>query len=120
MRNAWAKAIGNPAVFLTNISELSGQFKVLAKVEQFELKEIREFLKSRNYELTNQPEVLRAVVAAFSVLLTEKFAQSLRLRGVFNKKIVVESAGFKGELLELFYRCTFEGLDLDTAGEERE
>jgi len=113
MMNSWTKAFGDPRVFLGDIPTLSRRFKTLAKVERSELAEIREFVKSRNYEITKDPEALRAVVAAFSVLLTERFGQRLRVRGVVRKKIIVESKGFTCELLDLFYRCVFEGLDLD-------
>lgn len=113
MTKSWNDAFGDPETFLKNISSLANNFKRLANVEHFGLDQIRGFVESRNFQLTNDPEALRSVVAAFSTLLLQITGVELRLRGFFRKTVVVRSCGFNGELLDVFYRCVFEGVDLD-------
>jgi|SRR2546426_65428 len=117
MKNSWNKALGDPQKFLDELTLLASRFCSLAKVEQYELKDIRSFVKARNYDLTSEPEVFRATVAAFAVVLKDYYAQSLRVRWLFHKKLMVESKRFRCELLDLFNRCVFEGLDLAPEGE---
>lgn len=85
----------------------------MAVVESIGLEDIRNFVKARNYDIAKDPAIFRAVVAAFAVLLIKRHSQFVRVRGLFQKTLKVESKGFKCELLDLFQRCVFEGLDLD-------
>lgn len=112
MRNTWTIALGDPELFLANLHGLAQEFKSMAGVQRCGLEEIRAFVKSRNFELTNEPEVFRATVAAFAAMLINDHSQQLRIRGLLSKKLFIESAGFKCDLLELFHRCVFEGMDL--------
>jgi hypothetical protein len=113
MRNSWTVALGDPQVFLSEIELLADQFKSIAQVENAGIPEIRHFIKSGNYELTKNPQMLRILVAAFSSILVKRFSQTLHIRGILRRRITVESTRFRCDLLDLFYRCAFEGLELD-------
>ena len=113
------RALGDPAEFLHNVSALALDFRAASHVYDPGLGEIRKFVADRNYQLTNDPKAFRASVAAFAVCLVNQHAQNLVLRGIFRKRIVVHSKRFSCDLLELFYRCVFEGLDLDVPVDNR-
>lgn len=117
MSEAWILAFGDPKIFLAELPKLAKDFQALANVQEFELKHIRAFVKSRNYEISNEPKEFRAIMAAFVVLMNDRYAQKPRVRGLFRKKIKLESKRFDAELFDLFYRCVFEGLDLAPEGE---
>jgi hypothetical protein len=117
MNKTWEMALGDPQKFLDELTLNGARFSSMMRVEHYDLQVIRNFVESRKHEIANDPEVFRAVVAAFGIVLIDYYAQKLRVRGLFKKRIRVESKRFGCELLDLFYRCVFEGLDLAPEGE---
>ena len=111
-------ALGDPVIFLQELRALAQQFRETTQVKQPALSDIRHAVSTRNYEIT--PDALfRPTVAAFAVLLIDSHAQQIRIRGLFRKRLMVESHQFSAELTDLFYRCVFEGIDLDVTGENQ-
>jgi hypothetical protein len=119
MIRAFAAALGNPEQFTIEFSKLASDFSSVAGVKQCDLNDIRNFVAAQNYQLTREPTLFRMSLAAFGSIIIHKHAQRLRVRGVFRKRILVESKGFRCDFLDLFYRCVFEGLDL-TQDDEHE
>ena len=113
--NKFESAIGDPEVFLRDLGPKADKFAEVLGVKHFELKDIRLFFKSREFDIPVGE--LNLALAAFGTLLVDHYAQTLKLRGIFKKKLMVESKGFSCEFLDLFYRCVFEGLDLAPEGE---
>ena|ERR1041384_4389760 len=115
MRDAFSLALGDPGKFLDDIPALASKFNGFAGEPGTDVSRIRKFIELRNYVLSDDPDILRSTLAAFCLLLTERYGQHLRLKGIFRKRIVVESRSFCCDLIDLFYRCMFEGLEFDAA-----
>lgn len=102
---------------MKNIQSHAAEFSKISGHDSYELKDIRAYVKSCNYEITKDPLVFRSIVAAFGIVIIDYYAQRLRYRGFFNRRIMVESKGFSCEFLDLFYRCVFEELNLADDGD---
>jgi hypothetical protein len=70
-----------------------------------------------SYEISDDADVFRETVAAFVCVLRDYYAQDVKVAGILKKRIEAVGPGYRGELLDLFYRCVFEGLDLAPEGE---
>src|SRR5687767_3169872 len=110
---SFRKTMGNPHEFLLEMPKLVRLFSSLSGQNQLDIPAIRKFNEDRNFNLTSDRDAFRAVLAAFATILRDQHDQTLRVRGVFRKSVFIESSGFSAEFLELYYRCIFEGLDLD-------
>jgi hypothetical protein len=117
MATAFTKALGDPKEFLDNLPMLAEQFSHEVGSQHYDLSQIRDAVKKKNYDILNDPNFCRRVFAAFAVILVDWYGQRLHLRGFFKRRIVVRSKGFSTDFLDLFYRCVFEGLDLAPPGE---
>ena len=71
----------------------------------------------QNHALSDDPELFREVVAAFVCVLRDYYAQDVKVAWILKRRIEVTGTGYRGELLDLFYRCVFEGLNLAPEGE---
>jgi hypothetical protein len=110
------RTLGSPTEFLQDMPALASKFRSLSATEDPDLKVIRRFVAEKQHHLTQDREAFRCTVAAFGELLAGRHGQNLLLTGVFIKKVVVQSGSFHCDLLELFYRCVYEGLDIDESG----
>lgn len=117
MNAKWNEMLGAPGEFLAQVQQLAARFQQRAKTTGCDLPAIRAFVKARNYEISDDPDVLRETVAAFVCVLRDYYAQDIKVAGILKRRIEVVSLGYRGELLDLFYRCVFEGLDLAPEGE---
>ena len=109
--------LGVPGEFLAEVQKLASQFQQRVNTTRCDLATIRSFVKSKNYEISDDPETFRETVAAFVCVLRDYYAQEVKVAGVLKKRLEVTGPGYQGELLDLFYRCVFEGLDLAPEGE---
>ena len=57
MNTSWQKALGDPRVFLGELPNFAERFEELAGVQNAEIGDIRNFLKSRNYRIADDPQV---------------------------------------------------------------
>lgn len=117
MNATWRAILGPPKSFLAQVPQLASRFVQRAGAASCDLASIRAFVRSRNYEITNEPEVFREVLAAFVCVLIDFYALDVRIGGILRKRIEIVNTHYRGELLDLFYRCVFEGLDLAPDGE---
>ena len=109
--------LGDPGLYLGKLVDYSSKFEQVTGNRDYSLKTIREYVESQHYEVENDPENFRMVLGAFCILLIYWYAMKLKVRGIFQKRISVESKGFRADLLDLYNRCVFEGLDLAPEGE---
>ena len=117
MNAKWKENLGDPGEFLAQAQRLAVKFQQNTKATGCDLAAIRSFVKSRNYEISDDLEVFREIVAAFVCVLRDYYAQEVKVAGILKKRIEVVGPGYRGELLDLFYRCVFEGIDLAPEGE---
>jgi len=117
MNAKWSENLGVPGEFLAGAQRRAAQFQQRAKTTGCDLAAIRRFVKSKNYEIGDDPELFREIVAAFVCVLKDYYAQDVKVAGILKRRIEVTGPGYRGELLDLFYRCVFEGLDLAPEGE---
>lgn len=74
-------------------------------------------VSARNNQITDDAFVFRDICGAFACVLIDYYAQEIRVRGFFKRRLEVKGKGYRGELLDLLYRCGFEGLDLAPDGD---
>ena len=109
--------LGSPNEFLGQVQTLAARFQQRADTPGCDLPSIRAFVKARDYEISNDPDVFRETVAAFVCVLKDYYAQDLKVAGLWKKRIEIVGPAYRGELLDLVYRCVFEGLELAPEGE---
>ena len=117
MNAHWNENLGVPDEFLAQVQQLAEDFKRRTKSSNCDLTTIRDFVKSRDYEISDDPRIFREILGTFVCVVRDYYAQDVRAKGLFKKRIEVAGPGYRGELLDLFYRCVFEGLDLSNEGE---
>lgn len=117
MNAKWNEILGVPVYFLQQVQQLAAQFQQRINGGGCDLPTIRAFVKARNYAISDDPKVFRETVAAFVCVLRDYYAQEVKVAGILKPRIVVVSRGYRGDLLDLFHRCVFEGLDLAPEGE---
>jgi len=117
MKAGWYELLGDLAQFLEQAPQLARRFQDRVKATRCDLAAIRAFVKSTDYVISDDPDLFREVVGAFVCVLKDYYAGDIKVRGILKKRIVVLGPGYCGDLLDLFYRCVFEGLDLAPEGE---
>jgi len=117
LNSRFENALGNPVEFKRELVSLAVEFQKLVGKPHIGLADIRDFVRSRNYEVTKNASEFRQMLGAFACVLIDHYAQEVRVSGLLKKKLVVISKGFRCEFLDLFYRCAFEGLDLAPEGD---
>jgi hypothetical protein len=118
MSRPFSEAIGDPYEFIAEFPRLASEFPTLSGVQYYQLADIRKFVELRNYQISDNRDLSRIILAAFAFILTNQFAQKLGVRGIFRKKVAVYSDRFECDFIDLFYRCVFEGLELSSTTDD--
>ena len=98
--------------FVQKIGQYADDFTRLSGSRDQRPSRIREFIKARNYTVTDDGNVCRAVLAAFAAYMNDYHNCRIRPSGLFRKSLVIRRGSYSGDFFDLFYRVMFEGLEI--------
>jgi hypothetical protein len=75
-------------------------------------KSIQAFLKARDYSISGDARVCRAVLAAFAAYMNDYHNCRVRPSGWFRRSLSISRGSYRGDFFDLFYRVMFEGLEI--------
>ena len=112
MKNKWTNALGDLDTFVSQIPNLTDQFLIRIKAKENSIKQIREYANDGEGATTDDPQILREMMAAFGAYVNAHYGYQIKATWWFGKKLIAANGQDRCDFFDFFYRTIFEGVDM--------
>lgn len=100
------------AEFVQKIGQYAEDFTRFSGSDDHRPSRIRDFIKARDFTVSDDGAICRAVLAAFAAYMNDFHNCRVRPSGLFRKSLIIRRGSYSGDFFDLFYRVMFEGLEI--------